>query len=170
MAELMPGQKRVTPGAIAADILLVVWFVFSLFPILWMVLLALKTSAEENRQSLDKNSALIVDLRSQLTDSESENARLSQRIEMLKSNADASQKQIDELLRAIDEKKAELDRLGVDYQSLLGESERAKSALSDAESRLDSQSAQLTEYEQQLDAYRDELQKKQGPLEQMVGV
>ena len=131
---------------------------------------ALKTSAEENRQSLDKNSALIVDLRSQLTDSESENARLSQRIEMLKSNADASQKQIDELLRAIDEKKAELDRLGVDYQSLLGESERAKSALSDAESRLDSQSEQLTQYERQLAAYRDELQKKQGQLEQMVGV
>lgn len=131
---------------------------------------ALKTSAEENRQSLDKNSALIVDLRSQLTDSESENARLSQRIEMLKSNADASQKQIDELLRAIDEKKAELNRLGVDYQSLLGESERAKSALSDAESRLDSQSEQLTQYERQLAAYRDELQKKQGQLEQMVGV
>jgi multiple sugar transport system permease protein len=47
MAELMPGQKRVTPGAIAADVLLLVWFVFSLFPILWMVLLALKTSAEQ---------------------------------------------------------------------------------------------------------------------------
>ncbi len=47
MAELMPGQKRVTPGAIAADGLLLVWFVFSLFPILWMVLLALKTSAEQ---------------------------------------------------------------------------------------------------------------------------
>jgi multiple sugar transport system permease protein len=47
MAELMPGRKRVTPGAIAADVLLLVWFVFSLFPILWMVLLALKTSAEQ---------------------------------------------------------------------------------------------------------------------------
>jgi multiple sugar transport system permease protein len=47
MAELMPGQKRVTSGAVAADILLVVWFVFSLFPILWMVLLALKSSAEQ---------------------------------------------------------------------------------------------------------------------------
>jgi multiple sugar transport system permease protein len=47
MAELMPGQKRVTPGAIAADVLVLVWFVFSLFPILWMVLLALKTSAEQ---------------------------------------------------------------------------------------------------------------------------
>jgi multiple sugar transport system permease protein len=47
MAELMPGRKRVTPGAIGADILLVIWFVFSLFPILWMVLLALKSSAEQ---------------------------------------------------------------------------------------------------------------------------
>jgi multiple sugar transport system permease protein len=47
MAELMPGRKRVTPAAIGADVLLVVWFVFSLFPILWMVLLALKTSTEQ---------------------------------------------------------------------------------------------------------------------------
>jgi multiple sugar transport system permease protein len=47
MAELMPGRKRVTPGAIAADVLVLVWFVFSLFPILWMVLLALKTSTEQ---------------------------------------------------------------------------------------------------------------------------
>jgi multiple sugar transport system permease protein len=47
VAELMPGRKRVTSGAIAADVLLFVWFVFSLFPILWMVLLALKTSAEQ---------------------------------------------------------------------------------------------------------------------------
>jgi len=47
MAELMPGRKRVTPGAIAADVLVLVWFVFSLFPILWMVLLALKASAEQ---------------------------------------------------------------------------------------------------------------------------
>jgi len=43
----MPGRKRVTPSAIAADVLVLVWFVFSLFPILWMVLLALKTSAEQ---------------------------------------------------------------------------------------------------------------------------
>jgi multiple sugar transport system permease protein len=47
MAELMPGHKRLTPAAIGADVLLVVWFVFSLFPILWMVLLALKTSSEQ---------------------------------------------------------------------------------------------------------------------------
>ena len=47
MAELMPGRRRMTPAAIGADILLVVWFVFSLFPILWMVLLALKTSSEQ---------------------------------------------------------------------------------------------------------------------------
>jgi multiple sugar transport system permease protein len=47
MAELMPGRRRVTPGAVAADILLVIWFVFSLFPILWMILLSLKTSSEQ---------------------------------------------------------------------------------------------------------------------------
>ncbi|MGY1624901.1 carbohydrate ABC transporter permease [Geodermatophilus sp. SYSU D00965] len=45
--ELMPGQKRFTPGAIAADVVLVLWFVFSLFPILWMLLLSLKTPAEQ---------------------------------------------------------------------------------------------------------------------------
>src|SRR3712207_1916253 len=45
--ELMPGQKRVTPAAVAADALLVLWFVFSLFPILWMVLLSLKSRAEQ---------------------------------------------------------------------------------------------------------------------------
>lgn len=46
-AELMPGQKRFTPGSVAADLALVAWFVFSLFPILWMVLLSLKTAAEQ---------------------------------------------------------------------------------------------------------------------------
>ena len=45
--ELMPGQRRVTPAAIAADVLLVLWFLFSLFPILWMVLLSLKSRAEQ---------------------------------------------------------------------------------------------------------------------------
>lgn len=125
---------------------------------------------ENSEKELEDNRVLIIDLRNQLSDSESENTRLSQRIEMLKSNAEASQQEIDELLKAIEDKKAELDKLGVDYQTLVSESENAKKALSDAESRIDSQSAQLTEYEQQLDAYRDELQKKQGQLEQMVGV
>jgi multiple sugar transport system permease protein len=45
--ELMPGQKRVTPTALGADALVVLWFIFSLFPIVWMALLALKTSAEQ---------------------------------------------------------------------------------------------------------------------------
>ncbi len=45
--ELMPGQKRFTPTSIGADVLLVLWFVFSLFPILWMILLSLKTPAEQ---------------------------------------------------------------------------------------------------------------------------
>jgi len=45
--ELMPGQKRVTPGAVGADLLILLWFVFSLFPILWMILLSLKSPAEQ---------------------------------------------------------------------------------------------------------------------------
>ncbi|MGY1635927.1 carbohydrate ABC transporter permease [Geodermatophilus sp. SYSU D00742] len=45
--ELMPGQKRFTPASIGADVVLVLWFVFSLFPIVWMVLLSLKTPAEQ---------------------------------------------------------------------------------------------------------------------------
>ena len=47
MAELMPGQKRLTPGAVLSDIALVGWFVFALFPLLWMLLLAMKTPAEQ---------------------------------------------------------------------------------------------------------------------------
>ena len=46
-AELKPGQKRLTAGTVLADVAVVAWFVFSLFPILWMVLLALKTSADQ---------------------------------------------------------------------------------------------------------------------------
>jgi multiple sugar transport system permease protein len=45
--ELMPGQKRITPQGIVADLLLLVWFVFSLFPIVWMFMLAMKTPAEQ---------------------------------------------------------------------------------------------------------------------------
>ena len=45
--ELMPGQKRFTPAAVGADLLLLLWFVFSLFPLLWLVLLSLKTPAEQ---------------------------------------------------------------------------------------------------------------------------
>jgi len=45
--ELMPGQKRVTPGSVFADLLILFWFVFSLFPILWMILLSLKSPAEQ---------------------------------------------------------------------------------------------------------------------------
>ena len=45
--ELMPGQRRLSPVSIGADLLLVVWFVFSLFPIVWMVLLSLKTQADQ---------------------------------------------------------------------------------------------------------------------------
>jgi multiple sugar transport system permease protein len=46
-AELKPGQKRFTVGSVLADVGVVAWFVFSLFPILWMILLSLKTSADQ---------------------------------------------------------------------------------------------------------------------------
>jgi multiple sugar transport system permease protein len=45
--ELMPGQKRITVGGVAADLLTLVWFVFSLFPIVWMLLLSLKNNAQQ---------------------------------------------------------------------------------------------------------------------------
>jgi multiple sugar transport system permease protein len=45
--ELGPGQRRFSPASIGADAALLVWFVFSLFPLVWMVLLALKTNAEQ---------------------------------------------------------------------------------------------------------------------------
>jgi multiple sugar transport system permease protein len=45
--QLLPGQKRVTTGSIAADVGVLAWFTFSLFPIVWMVLLSLKSRAEQ---------------------------------------------------------------------------------------------------------------------------
>jgi multiple sugar transport system permease protein len=45
--ELMPGQRRLATGSILADVGLVAWFAFALFPILWMLLLSLKTDAEQ---------------------------------------------------------------------------------------------------------------------------
>lgn len=45
--ELLPGEKRFTPSAVFADLAIIIWFVFSLFPILWMLLLALKTEADQ---------------------------------------------------------------------------------------------------------------------------
>ncbi|MEP6463870.1 MAG: carbohydrate ABC transporter permease [Frankiaceae bacterium] len=45
--ELMPGQKRFTFGGVAADLLTLFWFVFSLFPLVWMFLLSLKSNAEQ---------------------------------------------------------------------------------------------------------------------------
>ncbi|SRR6266511_655575 len=44
---LMPGQKRLTPGSVAADLLTLFWFAFSLFPIAWMLLLSLKSDEEQ---------------------------------------------------------------------------------------------------------------------------
>jgi multiple sugar transport system permease protein len=45
--ELKPGERRFSPASIGADAALLVWFVFSLFPLVWMVLLALKTNVEQ---------------------------------------------------------------------------------------------------------------------------
>lgn len=45
--ELLPGQRRFTVPAVLADLAIIAWFVFSLFPIFWMVLLALKTPADQ---------------------------------------------------------------------------------------------------------------------------
>ncbi|MFC7619598.1 carbohydrate ABC transporter permease [Microlunatus sp. GCM10028923] len=45
--ELLPGQRRFTPAGIGGDLILLGWFLFSLFPIFWMVLLSLKTEAEQ---------------------------------------------------------------------------------------------------------------------------
>jgi multiple sugar transport system permease protein len=46
-SELLPGQRRIGIGPIAADIGLIGWFIFSLFPIVWMVILALKNAQEQ---------------------------------------------------------------------------------------------------------------------------
>jgi multiple sugar transport system permease protein len=40
-------RRKFAPASIGADAALLVWFVFSLFPLAWMVLLALKTNAEQ---------------------------------------------------------------------------------------------------------------------------
>ncbi len=45
--ELMPGQRRFTPAAIGGELLTLLWFTFSLFPIVWMVLLSLKKTADQ---------------------------------------------------------------------------------------------------------------------------
>lgn len=45
--ELLPGQKRLSIGSVTADIGIVIWFIFSLFPIFWMLMLALKNAEEQ---------------------------------------------------------------------------------------------------------------------------
>ena len=47
--EQLPGQKRLSVGSVTADVGLIFWFVFSLFPIIWMVLLALKNAEQQKR-------------------------------------------------------------------------------------------------------------------------
>ena len=46
-AELLPGQKRFAISSVAPDVGLVGWFIFSLFPIAWMVILALKNTEQQ---------------------------------------------------------------------------------------------------------------------------
>ena len=46
-AERLPGKKRFTSGSVLADLGILAWFVFSLFPIVWMILLSLKSPAEQ---------------------------------------------------------------------------------------------------------------------------
>ena len=46
-AELLPGQKRFAISSVAADVGLVGWFIFSLVPIAWMVILALKNTEQQ---------------------------------------------------------------------------------------------------------------------------
>lgn len=41
------GRKRLSVGGISGDALLIVWFVFALFPVLWTILLALKTNSQQ---------------------------------------------------------------------------------------------------------------------------
>jgi multiple sugar transport system permease protein len=43
----MPGRKRLTTGSVLADLGVLAWFAFSLFPIVWMILLSLKSRAEQ---------------------------------------------------------------------------------------------------------------------------
>ena len=45
--EQLPGQRRFSVGSVTADVGLIFWFVFSLFPIIWMVLLALKNAEQQ---------------------------------------------------------------------------------------------------------------------------
>src|SRR3978361_221406 len=46
-SELLPGQRRMGIAPVAADIGLIGWFIFSLCPIVWMVILALKNAEEQ---------------------------------------------------------------------------------------------------------------------------
>ena len=46
-SELLPGEKRLSPGSVVADVGVIGWFLFSLFPIAWMVILALKNAEEQ---------------------------------------------------------------------------------------------------------------------------
>lgn len=47
MATDRPGRRRITVAGVGADALTVLWFVFALFPIVWMVLLSLKNTSQQ---------------------------------------------------------------------------------------------------------------------------
>ena len=46
-ANCFPARSGSSIGSVAADIGLIFWFVFSLFPIFWMVMLALKNAEQQ---------------------------------------------------------------------------------------------------------------------------
>src|SRR5690349_18982367 len=52
-SELLPGQRRLSFGSVAADVGVVAWFIFSLFPIFWMVMLALKNAEQQTTTYFD---------------------------------------------------------------------------------------------------------------------
>jgi len=45
--EPQPGQRRFSPASVGGDLVLLAWFVFSLFPLVWLVLLSLKSESEQ---------------------------------------------------------------------------------------------------------------------------
>jgi multiple sugar transport system permease protein len=45
--ELMPGQKRFSVASIGCDLLILIWFCFSLFPLVWLVMLSMKSTADQ---------------------------------------------------------------------------------------------------------------------------
>jgi len=117
----------------------------------------------DQQEKLAASEALVLTLTSELEKKNDENNKLSQRLILLQNNESMYQSRIDQLLVQIDEKKKELDRLGIDYGNLLSASNAAKQELEQARNVMQTQSNQLA-------LYQKELTEKQTQLEQMVGV